>query len=218
MSRLFKAAALAATVMIGVPMAADQDAMAQSRTGVAVADLRGAAARSAAFTNARTQIGTTYKAQIDARNARAQALEAEIAPLAQRYQAELQRTPRNQQALQAAATALQNRQRTAQEEVTRLGAQIDLALAYVEDQIALRLNDAVRQAMTKRKVDLLIQPEAVYRVEPYVDITDAVTAEINALVPSAQIVPPAGYQPGALQQARQQQTTPTAPATQPQTR
>ncbi len=80
-----------------------------------------------------------------------------------------------------------------------------LARAFVEDQIVMQLDAAVKAAMTAKKVDLLIQPQAVLAREPYVDITDAVVAELNRRVPSVGIVPPAGYEPGKLQKDAQQQ-------------
>ena len=44
--------------------------------------------------------------------------------------------------------------------------------------------------------DLVLVPDATVSYGPGVDITSAVTAELNALVPSVGIVPPAGWQPG----------------------
>src|SRR3546814_16637602 len=76
---------------------------------------------------------------------------------------------------------------------------------------------------------LLLSPEAVLARENNVDITDAVVTELNRLLPSVSITPPAGYQPGQLVQqknqaamnaARAQQGAAAAPAagTQPQPR
>src|SRR3546814_5732432 len=86
----------------------------------------------------------------------------------------------------------------AQEELGRIGAPVELALAYVEDQISVRMNEAVKAAMTARKIDLLLQPDAVLARENNVDITDAVVAELNKILPNVTITPPAGYKPGQL--------------------
>src|SRR3546814_765990 len=135
----------------------------------------------------------------------------------------------NQTALQAAAKAVQDKRQSATEELSKINGPVDLAVAYVEDQISVRMNEAIKAAMTAKKIDLLLSPEAVLARENNVDITDAVVTELNRLLPSVSITPPAGYQPGQLVQqknqaamnaARAQQGAAAAPAagTQPQTR
>ena len=203
MKKLFVASALAIATLSVSPMAA-VPAAAQAKS-VAVADVRVAAARSNAFTVATGQIETTYKAQIDQQNTRGQTLQAEINVLIAKYNEEVRKTPQNQTALQAAGKALQDKRQAAQAELAQIGAPVELAIAYVEDQISIRMMDAVRAAMTARKVDLLLQPNAVVRREDSADITDAVVAELNKVLPSVSITPPAGYEPGQLvEQANQQ--------------
>ena len=69
--------------------------------------------------------------------------------------------------------------------------------------------------MTAKKVDLLLNPDAVLARENNVDITDAVVVELNKILPSVTITPPAGYQPGQLVQQRNQQLIDAARAAQP---
>src|SRR3546814_13530610 len=76
MKKIFVASALAIASLSVSPMLA-APAAAQAR-GVAVADVRVAAARSNAFTTASQQIKTTYKAQIDQAEARGPTLQAEL--------------------------------------------------------------------------------------------------------------------------------------------
>ncbi|MBB5706631.1 OmpH family outer membrane protein [Sphingopyxis panaciterrulae] len=227
MKKIFVASALAIASLSVSPMLA-APAAAQAR-GVAVADVRVAAARSNAFTTASQQIQTTYKAQIDQAEARGQTLQAELNVLVAKYNEEAKKTPQNQTALQAAAKAVQDKRQSATEELSKINGPVDLAVAYVEDQISVRMNEAIKAAMTAKKIDLLLSPEAVLARENNVDITDAVVTELNRLLPSVSITPPAGYQPGQLVQqknqaamnaARAQQGAAAAPAagTQPQTR
>ena len=229
MKKLLTATARAAATLSVSPMLA-APAAAQSKAGIAVADVRVAAAKSNAFTTAMQQIEVTYKAQIDARDARAQTLQAELNLLVAKYNEEARKPTPNQAAVQAAAKAVQDKRTAANAEVGQLGQQVDLAVAYVEDQISVRMNDAIRAAMKRLKVDLLLNPEGVLARETNVDITDAVVADLNAILPNVGIVPPAGYQPGQLVQQKNQElvnaaraaqgTTPTTtppPAT-PQTR
>jgi Skp family chaperone for outer membrane proteins len=228
MKKLLAATAMAVATLSVSPMLA-APAAAQSKTGIAVGDVRVAAAKSTAFTVAMQQIETTYKAQIDARDARAQTLQAELNVLVARFNEEQRKPTQNRPALEAAAKAVQDKRAAANTEVGQLGQQVDLAVAYVEDQISVRMNEAIRAAMKRLKVDLLLNPDAVLAREANVDITDAIVADLNAILPNVGIVPPAGYQPGQLVQAKNQemvnaaraaqgQPAATPPAAQPSTR
>lgn len=230
MKKLLAASALAVATFAVSPMLA-APAMAQSKTGIAVADARVAMVKSAAFTTASQQIEVTYKAQIDARDSRAQTLQAELNLLVAKFNEEQRKPTPNRTTLEAAAKAVQDKRNSATTEIQQLSQQIDLSLAYVEDQISLRMNDAIRAAMKRLKVDLLLNPDGVLAREANVDITDAIVADLNAILPNVGIVPPAGYQPGQLVQAKNQElanaaraaqgqpAAPAAPATsQPSTR
>ena len=212
MKKIFVASALAIASLSVSPMFA-APAAAQARA-TAVADVRVAAAKSNAFTTASQQIQTTYKAQIDQQESRGQTLQAELNVLVAKYNEEAKKTPQNQAALQAAAKAVQDKRQSASEELGRIGAPVDLAIAYVEDQISVRMNEAIKAAMTAKKVDLLLNADAVLARETNVDITDAVVTELNRILPSVTITPPAGYQPGQLVQQRNQQLMDAARAQQ----
>ena len=213
MKKIFVASALAVASLSVSPILS-APAIAQAKA-VAVADVRMAAARSNAFTVASQQIETTYKAQIDQQQSRGQTLQAEINVLIAKFNEESKKTPQNQTTLQAAAKAVQDKRQAAQAELGRIGAPVELAVAYVEDQISVRMNEAIKSAMTAKKVDLLINPEAVLARENNVDITDAVIAELNKILPNVSIAVPAGYQPGQLVQQRNQQLMDAARAAQP---
>lgn len=207
MKTFLKAVALT-TVPAMALVATAVPASAQSKLGIAVADIEQAIGRSTAATNARTQIQTTYKANIDNFNARKTALDTELQQKGQALQTAVQAANgKSTPALQTQYEAFQKRQQEAQQELQTIGQPIALANAYVQEQIGAKLNDALKAAMTKAKVDLILQPEAAISYQPTVDITAAVTTEINALVPSVNIVPPAGWQPGQANAAAQQQTT-----------
>lgn len=229
----FLKAALLGTAAIATPMLAASPALAQNRPAappvVATADVDAAVQQSAAFTTAITQMQTTYAAQITARNTRAQALQTELQALQTAAVTEQNRQPRNATAYQAAVTAFQTRQNAAQQELRTLSQPIDLAIAYVREQITLRLAEAVRAATTARRVDVLLTNEGVIWRNDSADMTAAIVTELNRLVPNVQIVPPQGYEPGALLRAQQAQAAgqpaapgapaaPTPPPVQPQTR
>lgn len=221
MKTMFKAAVLGAATLAAPVALMSAPAMAQSKTAIAVADLQRVIGTSNAYTTARTQIQTTYKAQIDSFNARKTAIDGELKTKSDALQAALKAagnkpTP----AIETQYQQLQQRQQEAQAELQRLGQPIMLANAYVEQQIGAKLSDALKAAMAKQKVDLVLSPEATVSYQPSVDISQAVTTELNALVPSVGIVPPAGWQPGQQQgqAAAPAAATPAAPAQRPQSR
>lgn len=209
MKTIFKAAALAFAPMTAIALTS-APALAQSKTGIAVVDIQRAVATSSAYSTARTQIQTTYKAQIDNFTTRKNAIDADLKAKGTALEAAVKAagnkpTP----AIQAQYEAAQKAQQNGQAELQRLGQPIALANAYVEEQITAKLSDALKNAMNKSKVDLILSPDATVSYQPTVDITQQVVTELNALVPSVGITPPAGWQPGG---ARAQAPAPAAAA------
>jgi Skp family chaperone for outer membrane proteins len=176
-----------------------------------VANLDAAVQRSTAWTTAMTQMQTTYKATIDQLNTRETAIRAELKPLADKLQSDAKAPNPNQQSLQTQYTTLQQRQNAAQQELAKIGQPVARARAYVEEQIVAKLDDALRAAMTRKNVSLVVRPEAALSYQPAADITADVTTELNRLVPSVSITPPANWQPGGQQAAGQQPATQQQP-------
>jgi Skp family chaperone for outer membrane proteins len=158
----------------------------------------------------------TYKANFDQIESRSRVLQAELNAMVVKYQADQKANPNNP-ALAAQAKAIQDKQRAAQEEMGKLSDPIERVNAYVLEQIDTKLDAAVSAAMAKKKVALLIQKGAVIKNTPGTDLTQDIVAELNVLVPSVSITPPADWQPG--QAGRQaQQLPPASAAQQPQGR
>lgn len=197
MKILLKAALLAAAPIAAVAVL-PAIASAQAVANVAIADLDEAVAKSNAYTTAISQIKVTYKAQIDTAEARARALEAELKPLVTAYQtaAKAANAAQNQTALQQQLATLQQREQAANREVSNLSAPVALARAYAVEQIQMKLEAAVNSAMAKKRINILLQPQAAIKVLPASDITNDVLAELNVAVPNVSITPPAGWQPG----------------------
>lgn len=200
MKTFVKAALLALTPLAAISMAS-VPAVAQSKTGVGVVSLDRAVGQSNAFRVAMEQMQVTYKASIDSYNARQTALDTELKQKSTALETALKAAAgKPTPALQTQYEALQKRGQEAQQELNTLGRPIALARAYAQEQIVAKLSDALKAAMNKTKVDLVLKEDATESFQPYVDITAAVTTELNALVPSVGIVPPAGWQPGQAQQ------------------
>ncbi|MEJ7934071.1 OmpH family outer membrane protein [Sphingobium sp. AN558] len=217
MKTMIKALALGLAPMTAIALTS-VPALAQSKLGIAVVDVQRAVGTSAAYSTARTQIQTTYKAQIDNFTTRKNAIDADLRAKGTALDTAMKAaggkpTP----ALQAQYEAAQKAQQNGQAELQRIGQPIQLANAYVEEQIGAKLSDALKAAMTKAKVDLILAPDATVSYQPTVDLTDEVITELNALVPSVGITPPAGWQPGRQGQ-QPAAAAPANPSQQPASR
>ncbi|GAA4213720.1 hypothetical protein GCM10022253_05310 [Sphingomonas endophytica] len=164
--------------------------------GIAVGDPEAAVANSKAWATARTQIQTTYKAQLDQANTRRQAITTELQPLVAAYQKAAAAPGATEASLRTQAQAIQTREQTANAELQRLTAPASRAQAYAIEQISAKLPDAVNGAVRAKNVSLLLRPNSALFAQPTADITAAITAELDRLVPTVGITPPANWQPG----------------------
>ena len=166
-------------------------------SGVAVADFRAAVGNTRAFQTANTQLQTTYKPQLDQAQARSTAINAELQPLVTAYQAAAAAANANEASLRTQAQTIQNRQTAGNQEIGRLTQPYQRAQAYVVEQIENQLSTAVQNVIRARNVSVLLRPEAVALVgQPAVDITAAITTELDRLVPTVNATPPANWEPG----------------------
>ena len=189
LATLLTLAALATPALLASPAAAQVN-------GVAVVSPDGAIANTKAWAAARSQITTTYKPQLDQADARSKAIQAELQPLAQKFEADRRAPGANQAALQTEYQSIQAKQTAAEQELARITAPAQRAQSYVVEQIQGHLNEAVQNVVKARNVSLLVNPQAVVFMQPTADITPAVTAELDRLGPSVSTAVPAGWQPG----------------------
>lgn len=216
MKTIFKALALASVATTGV-VALAPVASAQAVQGLGVADLDDAVAKSNAAVLAANQIKITHKATIDAVEARTTVLNNEYRTMVQAYQTAQRAPTPNEAALKQQAAAIQKKQQDAQAELQTMARPYTLAEAYAMEQIRAKLEQAVRSAMTKKRVSVLLQPNALILPAPSADITNDIVTELNALVPNVSITPPAGW-PNNLPGGPAPAGAPAKPAAQPQSR
>lgn len=196
---LASAAIAAATVSIGT------SAHAQARS-VAVISTDGAIQGSQAWQNAQTAIRTTYAAQIQQLETRQAALQTELQALQTAYQTAAQAAGATADSVRPSATALQQKQQAAQNELGQIQAPIARSEAYVREQIAIHLDASAKAAMGAKGVDLAVRPEAVVvTTSDAANLTAAVVAELNKRVQNVGVTPPAGWQPGQTIRAAQAQ-------------
>lgn len=217
MKTLFKSALLAGIVLACAPQMAfakkaKDEATAATATsggirvpGLGVADLDAVINNADANRSAQTQRPVTYKAQIDAYQARGQQIQAQLKPLVEKFQRDQAAPNPNQQALATQANTIQQIQENAQRELNEILKPVAYSEAYVTEQIEEKLDQAVKNAMTASKVTILIKPDAILATENSYNLSPAVLAELNKLIPNAQLVPPQGWEPRQLREARAQQ-------------
>jgi Skp family chaperone for outer membrane proteins len=185
MTRFFSAAALAAAI-ISAPAVAQ----------VAVADLDGAVQQTAAYQAAQGQIKTTYATQIAAFNARNQALVTQIQPLQKEIETLQANSATPRATLEAKANAFRTTQQNAQRELAALAAPFGRPSAYAQAQVAEKLDQAVKAAMTAKGIKIIVEPQAVLAVAPDANLTPEIVNQLNLLVKTVSVTPPAGWQPG----------------------
>lgn len=169
--------------------------------GVAVANLDAAVANSDAYRLGQQQRQVTYKATLDAAQARASQIDASMKPLVDKFNAD--RAAKKPDAiLQADYAAIQSANERGKAEIDQMTMPISLSEAYVVEQVSDQLDKAVQQAMIKRGITLLLSPSAVIARAGSYELTPAIVAELNTLIPAAQLVPPQGWVP---RQVREQQ-------------
>lgn len=186
---LAAAAAIPGTVALVAPAQAQV-------AGIAVADPNAAVGRSKAWVAASQQIATTYKTQLDQAEARRKAIATELQPLYAAFQTASKAPGATEASLRTQATTLQNRETAANAELGRMTAPVQRAQAFAIEQLQAKLADAVTAATTRKNVSLLLRPDAALFAQPTADITGDVTIELDRLVPSVSITPPANWQPG----------------------
>ena len=211
LSKSLLALAAPAAVMAAAP------ASAQMVKGLAVANPTAIVALSNAYKVAEQQRPVTYKPQIDQANARKAAIENQLRPLVTRLQTDARAATPNQASIQQQYAQIQQIEQSGQNEINNILQPVALSRAYVVEQIGDKLEQATRQAMARQRVDILIDASAVINAPETYNLNQAILNELNAILPTAQLVPPAGWVPRAQreQQAAQQQQQPAAPTTQP---
>jgi Skp family chaperone for outer membrane proteins len=177
---------------------------AQAVAGIGVADQRRAVIESAAFVNANAARPTTYKAQYDAAQAKSNQIRQQLEPLVTKFNADVQapNANANQAALQQQLVQIQQLREQGSQEVQEILQPVALSEAYVLEQISDKFDQAVRTAMTKRKISIVFEVGSTLAHNDAYDLTKDITAELNASIPNAQLVPPQGWLPRQQREAQ----------------
>jgi Skp family chaperone for outer membrane proteins len=174
--------------------------------GIATADTAVAITRSKALGTAYQQIGTQYAAVAQQLQGKRTEINNLNAQLDTNKDKEL-----TQEELDVAIKAknpLLTQLDAKQKEINTLQEPFFLAQLYAVEQIALKYDAAQQAVITAKKINVILAPDAFVWAPEAVDVTAAITAELDKVVPSVPITPPAGWRPsrqiGALYQQIQQ--------------
>lgn len=182
--------ALAAAVMSAAAIALPASAQV---AGIATADTAVAIARSKALSAAYQQIGTQYASN-------AQQMQAKRVEI-NNFNAQLD-TDKNKELTQAeldaaikAKNPLLTQIDTKQREINQLQEPIVKSQLYAVEQIALKYEAAQQAVITAKKINMILAPDAFVWAPDAVDVTTAITAELDKAVPSVAITAPADWRP-----------------------
>jgi len=212
--KIFSHSMIAASLTLATTtMLAATPAAAQAIKGLAVANPNAIVALSNAYKVSEQQRPLTYKSQIDQANARKTQIEAQLRPLATKLEADARAANPNQVSLQTQYNQIQQIEQAGQQEINQILQPIALSRAYVIEQIGEKLEAATKAAMSKQKITILLDSESVINADQTYNLNQAILNELNTVIPSAQLVPPAGWLP--RQQREQQAAAAAAQGQQP---
>ncbi|MGC1270091.1 MAG: OmpH family outer membrane protein [Croceibacterium sp.] len=221
--KIFLKPALAAGIALSAIAApvAIAPAFAQAAPTIGVVNAEAVLRSTDAYRAATTQRPTTYKAQIDAYNARRAQIAAQLQPMVTKLQADAQAANANQQALAQQQATIQQLEAAGQQELQQMIAPVMLSQAYVEEQIADKFPAALEATAKKKKVTLIVSPDSVLYADAALNLNQDVLAALNTAIPTAQLVPPEGWLPREMREqqaaAQAQQAGAAAPAAAPST-
>ena len=191
--------ALLSATAIAVPATAQVSGIATAETSVAIA-------RTKALGTAYQQIGTQYAAVVQQMQTKRQEINNINVQLDTNKDKEL--TQAELDAAIKAKNPLLTQLDEKQKEINTLQEPIILAQLYAVEQVALKYEAAQQAVVAAKKISVILAPDAFVWAPEAVDVTSAITAELDKAIPAASITPPAGYRPsrqiGALYQQIQQ--------------
>lgn len=187
-SKLLTLAAVPASIMAIAAVPAQAQV-----AGVATANSTFAIARTKALGPAFQQIETTYKSYVDQMRTKQQEIQGLLAQLDKNGDKNVDQAEMD--AATAAKSPVLDQIEAKEREMDSLRAPLVKAQMYVIDQLVAKYGQAQQAVVTAKKLNYILAPDAFVWAPPSVDVTPAITAELDKLVPTASTTPPAGWNP-----------------------
>jgi Skp family chaperone for outer membrane proteins len=179
-------------------------AMAQTVAGIAYANPQAVVLSSNASKLAGQQLPVTYKAQIDQASMRKAQIQAQLKPMYEKLDADAKAPKADRAQLQAEYAQIQQLEQAGQRELQQIIEPEKLAEQYVLEQIADKLEPATQAAMTKRKISFVVDAQSVVKADPMYNLNQDILEQLNLIVPSVSVTPPAGWLPRAQREQQAQ--------------
>ena len=187
MNIFVKAAAVAALASTAaVPASAQVN-------GIGVAEPAVVVASTQALSTGFQQIATTYQAQRTQLQQLEQQRQGLLRQLDTDGDGQLSQT--ELEAAQAENNPTRQQLATLDQTINQTQAPINLARAYVIEQIAQQLNPAVQQVVSQGNVQLILSPASVLYMGDQADVGDEIIAALNQRLPQVSTTPPENWQP-----------------------
>lgn len=188
--------------LLAAPAALAFAAPAQAQVnGIAYANPTAVVAGSKAFQAANQQIATTYKASFEQIQQRRQALQTELQPLLDQLDTNKDKNVSDAeiQAAQTAKNPVLDRVRTAQTnaetEIARLSNPASRAELFAIESVLRQYEAAQLAVVNARKISVVLSPEVFMYAPDSANISTAIVTELDKLLPTVGITPPANWQP-----------------------
>lgn len=179
---------------------------------------------SSAYKTAEAQRPVTYAQYYEQARTRNTQIDGQLKPLYDKLEADSQAPNANREALSQQVAAIRQIEQQGQRELSQILQPVGMSQEYVDEQIAEALPKAVEAVAKRRNITLVFTRSSnaiLYRDAAYNLNTDVI-AELDRILPTAQLSPPPGWLPReareqqaaiAAQQAVAQQQGAAAPAT-----
>lgn len=216
MKALFRPVLAAGILLAAVGPLVATPAAAQVVKGIGVVSPGAVLSGSAAYRTAEAQRPVTYKQYYDQAKTRSDQIEAQLKPLVDKLNADGQKPNADRAALQQQVATIQQLDQQSQRELAQILAPVVFSQEYVKEQVEAVLPKALENAAAKKSMTLILNSSSggiLYRDQAYNLNTDVI-AEVDALLPTAQLSPPPDWLPRELreQQAAQGGAPAAAPA------
>ncbi|RXR30993.1 OmpH family outer membrane protein [Sphingobium fluviale] len=189
--KTFSKFALAAAPVLGLALAATP---AQAQIGgIATASTIGAIVKSKAMVQGYQTIDTTYKTYYDQLQAKGKERNDLLAKLDKNGDKNVDQAEMD--AAEAAKDPNLVLIEAKEKEIVALQEPIAKAKMYVLSQIIGKYEPAQQTVVTAKKISMILAPDAFIWAQPTVDVTAAITAELDKALPTAATTVPAGWNP-----------------------
>lgn len=198
---LSPAAALAQAPAAAPAAAATQAPARQFVPGLAIANKDAIVAGSNAYRNAISERQIVYKNQMAMAEARRKQINAELEPMVKKFKDDQLIGSVSATELQQRSQAIQSLQQSGLQELQAMLAPITRSETYVKEQIDEAFGKAMVAAMDKRGITLVVPSQTLLAFNNGYVLNGDVVAELNTILPKANVVPPEGWLPAAERQA-----------------